>query len=97
MAHRTWAEIKAARAKEPGAAEAYERAQRDYELGRRLRELREAAGVTQVELARRVGTGQSTIARIEAGGGTPKLDTLERIATALGAELIVDIKPGSAG
>ena len=53
-------------------------------LGARLRELRLAAGLTQAELARRTGIHRPNIARVEAGRHTPSLETLSRIATAIG-------------
>ncbi len=55
-----------------------------HRLGRRLRELRMAAGLTQAELARRTGIHRPNIARVEAGRHTPSLDTLARIAHAIG-------------
>jgi DNA-binding XRE family transcriptional regulator len=53
-------------------------------LGARLRELRVAAGLTQAELARRTGIHRPNIARVEAGRHTPSLDTLTRLASAIG-------------
>lgn len=53
-------------------------------LGARLRELRLEAGLTQAELARRTGIHRPNIARVEAGRHTPSLETLARIATAIG-------------
>lgn len=53
-------------------------------LGRRLRELRLAAGLTQAELARRTGIHRPNIARVEAGRHTPSLETLARLAQAIG-------------
>jgi DNA-binding XRE family transcriptional regulator len=53
-------------------------------LGQRLRELRVAAGLTQAELARRTGIHRPNIARVEAGRHTPSLETLARLATAIG-------------
>jgi DNA-binding XRE family transcriptional regulator len=53
-------------------------------LGARLRELRLAAGLTQAELARRTGIHRPNIARVEAGRHTPSLDTLSRLASAIG-------------
>jgi len=53
-------------------------------LGRRLRALRMAAGLTQAELARRTGIHRPNIARVEAGRHTPSLDTLARLASAIG-------------
>lgn len=53
-------------------------------LGQRLRELRVAAGLTQAELARRTGIHRPNIARVEAGRHTPSLETLARLASAIG-------------
>jgi len=53
-------------------------------LGQRIRELRLAAGLTQAELARRTGIHRPNIARVEAGRHTPSLETLARLATAIG-------------
>ncbi len=52
-------------------------------------QLRVDADLTQVELARRMGTTQSAIARMENGGTRPTLETLERVAGAVGQELAV--------
>lgn len=53
-------------------------------LGKRIRELRLAAGLTQAELARRTGIHRPNIARVEAGRHTPSLETLTRLAQAIG-------------
>ena len=53
-------------------------------LGARLRKLRLDAGLTQAELARRTGIHRPNIARVEAGRHTPSLETLARIANAIG-------------
>ncbi len=53
-------------------------------LGERLRALRLAAGLTQAELARRTGIHRPNIARVEAGRHTPSLETLNRLASAIG-------------
>ena len=53
--------------------------------------LRTEAGLTQAELARRMGTTQSAIARMEGGGARPSLDTLERLAVAVGKDLVVGV------
>ena len=53
----------------------------------RVRELREAKGWTQEELARRAETRQATISDYEPGAtNRPDLDILDRVARALGVE-----------
>jgi len=54
------------------------------ELARVLRQLREAAGMSQVALAAASRTTQSAIARIESGKTLPKIDVVARIVSALG-------------
>jgi transcriptional regulator with XRE-family HTH domain len=56
--------------------------------------LRMDAGLTQAELANRMGTAQSAIARMESGGVRPILETLEKLANALGKDLVVGIGEG---
>ena len=58
---------------------------------------RKKRGLSQAELAARVGTTQSAIARLESGGRPPRIDTLLRIANALDADLhieLLDREPG---
>ncbi len=52
-----------------------------------LREARTRAGLSQRGLARRAGTAQSVIARIERGQSSPTWETLERLLAAAGAEI----------
>ncbi|MGH2723895.1 MAG: helix-turn-helix transcriptional regulator [Actinomycetota bacterium] len=59
-----------------------------------LREARARAGLTQAEVARRAGLPQPAVARIERGGGIPRVDTLERLLRACGASLAVEPRLG---
>ncbi len=52
-------------------------------VSKRIREAREAAGLTQAELSQQSGLPQSHISRLEQGKHSPTARTLERIATAL--------------
>jgi transcriptional regulator with XRE-family HTH domain len=54
--------------------------------GRLIREARRLAGLTQGELARRLGTAQSAVSNWERGRDTPRVDTLARILEACGFE-----------
>lgn len=72
------------------------------EMGRRRRDLvdslvarRVAAGLTQTEVAARMGTSQSSVARLESGQVDVRLSTLERYATVVGAALSVSPNPVS--
>lgn len=60
-------------------------------LGSRVRSLRLLAGLTQRQLAERMGCHQPQIACLEAGEARPSLTTLERLAVALDAELLVQL------
>lgn len=53
------------------------------QLGRNLRRLRTAAGLTQMELANRSEMDMAEISRLERGQRTPRLDTMVRVAEAL--------------
>ncbi len=56
------------------------------DIGKRLRELREAKGLSQGEIERRSGLLRSYISRVEGGYTTPSLSTLERFSKALEVE-----------
>jgi transcriptional regulator with XRE-family HTH domain len=58
-----------------------------------LRAARAHAGVSQRELARRSGTTQASISRIESGLEQPTLDRLARILRALGFRITIDLQP----
>jgi transcriptional regulator with XRE-family HTH domain len=62
----------------------------DLALGQLIYDLRTAAGLSQRELAERMGTTQSVISRLEErGGARNRIDTLARVATALERHLVV--------
>ena len=63
--------------------------EQDLALGQLIYDLRTEAGLSQRELAERMGTTQSVISRLEEGGGRNRLDTLARVATALDRHLVV--------
>ncbi|MBK9179493.1 MAG: helix-turn-helix transcriptional regulator [Acidimicrobiales bacterium] len=71
-------------------AEARARSEQDLALGQLIFDLRSAAGLSQREVAERMGTTQSVISRLEEGGGARnRLDTLARLAVAVDRHLVV--------
>jgi len=61
------------------------------EVGEKVRDAREAAGLNQRDLAARMGTSQAAVARLEAGGVGATLTTLQKVATALDLRITVDL------
>jgi ribosome-binding protein aMBF1 (putative translation factor) len=57
------------------------------ELVAELAAQRQSAGLSQTQVAARMGTSQSAVARIEAGGADVRASTLERYAAAIGSQL----------
>lgn len=66
------------------------------ELGYQITRLRLQRGMTQAELAKKAGTRQPSIARLENGSSMPSLSFLERIAEALDAQVEIKITPRAA-
>lgn len=87
-----WADLRKELMESDDAKRGYERARFAYELSVQVRVAREAKGLSQSQLAKRMGTQQSVIARLEGGGITPTLPTLKRIADALGTKLTVNFE-----
>lgn len=57
-----------------------------------LAERRQRLGLSQTQVAARMGTSQSAVARLESGDADVRLSTLERYAAALGHELDIRLK-----
>ena len=87
------AEAREARIHRPEAAAAYKQARLRHELAEAIRGRREELGWSQRQLAERAGMTQPGVARFEAGGTTPTLPLLERLASALGLTLTISLDP----
>lgn len=70
---------------------AYEALGPEFELVQMIIEKRIKKGLTQAALARKIGTKQSAIARLESGMSNPTVAFLEKVANALGAKLVIAI------
>ncbi len=86
--HRRWS-------RDDDYKDAYDALGEEFELGRALIEARTAAGLSQAQLARRMKTSQSYIARIEGGRVRPSTDALERFAQATGTRLRISFESAS--
>lgn len=68
----------------------------EFDMARELIAARSRAGLTQDQLAQRMGTTQSVIARLESGRRAPSLRTVQRYAYALGCRAMVRIEATAA-
>ncbi len=65
----------------------------EFALARAVIDARVTAGLTQEQLAQRMATTQSVIARLESGRTRPSTQTLERLASATGTRLKITFEP----
>lgn len=70
----------------------YAKADAEYAVIEALIRSRVDANLSQAELASKLGTTQSSIARLEGGGVSPSLTTLRRYAAATGSRLKVSLE-----
>ncbi len=73
-------------------AREYKRLAPRYRLISQLIEARTKKGLTQAELAKKLGTRQSAIARLESGNANPTVEFLERFSRATASQLIIQIR-----
>jgi ribosome-binding protein aMBF1 (putative translation factor) len=83
--HRKWM-------KSPAYRKAHQALEPEFELARTMIRARVEAGLTQEQLARRMETSQSVIARLESGRVQPSTKTLERLAAATGTRLKISFE-----
>lgn len=75
--------------KNPKFRKEWEDSEVEYQLSCKLIEARLKKGLSQRELAKKVGTSQAAISRIEAMTGNPSVSFLKRISAALGGKLTI--------
>ena len=88
--------LKAQLLADPSTRAAYEAQAPEFDMARELIAARGRAGMTQSDVAQRMGTTQSVIARLEGGKGVPSMRTVQRYAKAVGARAVVRIEPQAA-
>ena len=79
--HRDWM-------KDPEYRREYEKLEPEFQIARALIDARIKKKMTQAEIARKAGTKQPVISRLEGAQGSPSLSLIKRIAKALDARLI---------
>lgn len=85
----THEELKKRALKDPDVRAEYESLHEEFAYLDEFLKARAKTGITQAEIAERMGTTQSAIARLESGGGkhSPSISTLRKYAKALGYRL----------
>ena len=86
-------DLKARLLKDPEVRREYDALEEEFALIAAVAKARQRAGLSQAELARRMKTTQSTIARLESGRGLPSTRTLARFAKATGHRLKISFEP----
>lgn len=70
----------------------YEAMGEEFAIARELIAARSRAGLSQSEVAQRMGTTQSVVARLESGKRPPSMRTVERFAQAVGGHVVLRIE-----
>jgi transcriptional regulator with XRE-family HTH domain len=85
--------------KQPAVKAEYDAQAEEFSLLDELLKARRRAGLTQAEVAARMGTKTPAVARLEAGGGSrqhsPSVTTLRKYAAAVGCRLEIRLRPRS--
>ena len=79
--------------KNPSYRKAYDALEDEFALASAVIDARNRAGFTQHELAKKMGTTQPVVARLESGRSRPSMRTLERLAKATGSRLLISFTP----
>ena len=79
--------------KDPGFRKVFEEADIEARLAIQIALARDRAHMTQIQLARKLGTKQQTVSRIERGGQNLTLRTLWRISQAVKSKLVIELRP----
>jgi ribosome-binding protein aMBF1 (putative translation factor) len=79
--------------KDPAYRKEYDALEEEFTLAEAMFKARERAGLTQEELATRMETSQSAVARMESGRVLPSGSTLKRFARATGSRLKISFEP----
>jgi ribosome-binding protein aMBF1 (putative translation factor) len=79
--------------KNPAYRKEYDALEEEFALIAEVAKARQRAGLSQAQLAKRMKTTQSAVARLESGRGKPSTRTLSRFAKATGHRLKISFEP----
>lgn len=88
---KAYAHIKKKALKDKEVRRAYQALEPEFALAQKIIERRLKRGLTQTVLAKKLGTKQSAIARLESGTYNPSVAFLEKVADALGTKLKISL------
>ncbi|MBI4273423.1 MAG: helix-turn-helix transcriptional regulator [Rhizobiales bacterium] len=86
-------DLKARLLKDPEVRKHYDAMEEEFALIAAVAKARARAGLSQTQLAKRMKTTQSAVARLESGRGKPSTRTLSRFAKATGHRLKISFEP----
>ena len=89
---KTLDQVKAEILANPAVKAEYDALAEEFAVAHELIAARARAGLTQAEVAQRMGTTQSVVARLESGRRPPSLRTVQRFAQAVGGRAVVRIE-----
>jgi DNA-binding XRE family transcriptional regulator len=90
------AELKTTLLADPAARVGYDALAPEFDMARELIAARARAGLTQADVAQRMGTTQSVVAGLEGGRRIPSMRTVQRYAQAVGGRAVVRIETAPA-
>ncbi|MDO8429610.1 MAG: helix-turn-helix transcriptional regulator [Candidatus Daviesbacteria bacterium] len=86
-----WEDVKKELLQDPEFKKEYDSMELEYSIIAQVIQKRLDKGLTQKELAEKVGTKQSAIARLEGGNSNPSVAFLKKVSEALGSKLQISL------
>lgn len=89
----SWEQVRKKLMSDPAVKKAYEDLQPEFAIIQALIDARVKKRLSQEELAKRMGTGQAVISRLENANASPSLSLIKRLADALGLKVELKFTP----
>ncbi|MFH2118354.1 MAG: helix-turn-helix transcriptional regulator [Candidatus Paceibacterota bacterium] len=88
----SWAELRKELLSDPKVKAHYDALQPEFEFMQQMIDKRLEKNMTQSDLAKKIGTKQSAISRLESGDANPSFKFLKKVAKAFDAKLVIQFK-----